>query len=154
MSRIKLISIFGVAAVVLLWMTSSCIRLTRTAALEQPAYVLETHLLSVEMKVQNDWAEPAEPKAVFKKGTDRNVFSFIRLKDMLGEHKLFWKWYDPSGKLYRLTDAITIGKVGQTFETYIAWDQIYLFEEKENGTWIVAVFVDDRLLASREFTIQ
>jgi hypothetical protein len=154
MSRTRLVPIFSIAAVVFVWVTSSCIRFTRAATLEQPAYVLETHLLSAEVKVQNDWAEPAEAKAVFKKGTDNNVFSFIRLKDMLGEHTLFWKWYEPSGKLYRLTDAITIGKVGQMFETYIAWDQIFLFEEKENGTWTVAVFMDDRLLASREFTIQ
>jgi hypothetical protein len=154
MSRTRLVPIFSIAAVVFVWVTSSCIRFTRAATLEQPAYVLETHLLSAEVKVQNDWAEPAEAKAVFKKRTDNNVFSFIRLKDMLGEHTLFWKWYEPSGKLYRLTDAITIGKVGQMYETYIAWDQIFLFEEKENGTWTVAVFMDDWLLASREFTIQ
>jgi hypothetical protein len=53
-----------------------------------------------------------------------------------------------------MTDSITIGKQGLVFSAYIAWDQIYLFEEKENGTWTVAVFMDDRLLASREFTIQ
>ena len=109
-SRMKPIPIFGAAAAVLLWLTSSCIRFARAAALEQPAFVLETCLLSAEMRVQNDRAEPAEAKVVFKEGTDKNVFSFIRLKDMLGQHKLFWKWYDPSGKLYRLTDAITIGK--------------------------------------------
>jgi hypothetical protein len=154
MSRTRFVPIFGVAAIVVSWLMSSCIRLTKAAALEQPAYVLETHLLSAEMKIQDDWAEPAEPKTIFKKGTDKNVFSFIRLKDMLGEHKLFWKWYDPSGKLYRLTEAITIGKQGQVFSAYVAWDQIYLFVEKENGTWTVAVFMDDRLLASREFTIQ
>lgn len=153
MSRTRSIPIFGIAAVFLLGLTSSCIRFTKAAALVQPVYILETRPLSAEAKVQNDWAEAAEAKAIFKKGTDKNVFSFIRLKDMLGERKLFWKWYDPSGKLYRLTDAITIGKQGQVFATYIAWDQIYLFEEKENGTWTVAVFMDDRLLASREFTI-
>jgi len=137
-----------------LFWTSSCIRFTRSAALQDPAFVLEQGILCADLKMQNDWAEPAEDKTVFKKGTDKNVFSFIRLKAMLGEHKLFWKWYDPSRRLYRVTDPITIGKEGQAFEKYIAWDQIYLFEEKENGTWTVAVFVDDRLLVSKEFVIQ
>jgi len=154
MSRTRFIPIFSVAAAVLLGLTSSCIRFTSASALEYPVYILETHILSAEVKVQNDWAEPAEAKAVFKKGADKSVFSFIRLKNMLGEHKLFWKWYDPSGKLYRLTEAIAIGKPGRVFATYIAWDQIFLFEDKENGTWTVAVFMDDRLLASKEFTIQ
>jgi hypothetical protein len=147
-------ALLGIILIVELGFAPACIRFTRAAALEQPAYVLETYLLSAEMKVQNDWAEPAEEKTAFKKGTDKNVFSFIRLKDMLGEHKILWKWYDPSGKLYRMTDAISIGKADQMFEKYIAWDQIYLFQEKDNGTWTVAVFLDDRLLASREFTIQ
>jgi hypothetical protein len=39
-------------------------------------------------------------------------------------------------------------------EKYIAWDQIHLFKEKENGTWTVDMFMDDRLLVSKEFVIQ
>jgi hypothetical protein len=132
----------------------SCIRFTRSAALQDPAFVLEQGILCADLKMQDDWAEPAEVKTIFRKGTDKNVFSFIRLKSMLGEHKLFWKWYNPARRLYRVTDPITIGKEGQAFEKYIAWDQIYLFEEKENGTWTVAVFMDDRLLVSKEFVIQ
>lgn len=140
--------------VVMLVAVPACIRLTRAAALEQPSYILETCLCSAEIIIQDDWAQPAEPKTIFQKGTDKNVFSFLRLKDMIGEHKIVWKWYEPSGKLYRQTDPITVGKEGLVFAAYIAWDQIYLFEEKENGTWTVAIFIDGRLLASREFRIE
>jgi len=105
-----------VILICVLFCTSSCIRFTRSAALQGPAFVLEQSILCADLKMQNDWAEPAEDKMVFKKGADKNVFSFIRLKAMLGEHKLFWKWYDPSRRLYRVTDPITIGKEGQAFE--------------------------------------
>jgi hypothetical protein len=153
MSRTKSAPMFGVAAIVVLWLMSSCIRFIRSDALQEPAFVLEQCILCADLNIQNDWAEPMESKTTFKKGTDKNVFSFIQLKAVVGEHRIFWKWYDPALKLYRVTDPITIGREGQAFEKYIAWDQISLFEEKENGTWTVAVFMDDRLLASREFMI-
>jgi len=143
--------------VFLVWtflLSPGCLRLKRAEALKDPAFVLERHLLCADLKIQAGWAEPSESKSDFKKGSDKNVFSFICLKAMVGEHRLYWKWYDPSRRLYRQTEPITIGKGGQVFETYIAWDQIFLFEEKASGTWTVAVFIDDRLLVSKEFGIQ
>lgn len=154
MPRTNVIPIFALGAIVVFSSTSSCIQFTRSQALQEPAFVLDQGILCADLKIQNDWAEPSEGKTAFKKGSDKSVFSFIRLKAMVGQHRLHWKWYDPSRRLYRQTEPITIGKEGQAFETYIAWDQIFLFEEKASGTWTVAVFMDDRLLVSKEFAIQ
>jgi hypothetical protein len=56
--------------------------------------------------------------------------------------------------LFRVGEKISIGESGKSFDRYIAWDQISINEEKKNGVWTVAVFLDDKLLVSRELEIR
>jgi hypothetical protein len=69
-------------------------------------------------------------------------------------YSLFWKWYAPSRRLYRVTDKISVGEEGKIFERYIAWDVIYVSEDKESGVWTVAVFMDDKVIAVKDFEIK
>ncbi len=131
----------------------ACIRF-RPTALEEPTTLLERAVLCNRVDAQNGWAESSPEQKIFTKGKDSRVFYFLELRDIRGEHTLFWKWYDPSRKLFRAAEKISIGEKGKVFEKYIAWDQILVSEEKDSGVWTVAVFLDDKLLASRELEIR
>ncbi|MFB0566358.1 MAG: hypothetical protein ACETWK_11875 [Candidatus Aminicenantaceae bacterium] len=104
--------------------------------------------------MKDNWANPADEKVVFIKGEDPRIYSFLSFKNVREEHFLVWKWYDPNNKVYRLTDEIKIGKGNQYFEKFIAWDNIFLFEEKDKGKWKVAIFLDEVLLDTIEFEVK
>jgi len=132
---------------------SGCIRF-RASALVPPTVVLERAVFCTALDQKNGWAEPIQEKTLFKKGEDSSVYSFLTLKDLQGAHTLFWKWYDSSRRLYRATDKIAIGEEGKVFERYIAWDMVYVSEDKKKGAWTVAIFLDDRLFSAKEFEIK
>jgi hypothetical protein len=134
-------------------LAAACVRFT-PPVLDEPFVVLERAVFCSSLDQKDNWAEPAGEKAIFKKGTDANVYSFLELRDLRGAHTLLWKWYDPSRRLYRETEGIAVGENGKIFDRYIAWDLINVTEGKENGVWTVAVFMDGRLFASKEFEIR
>jgi hypothetical protein len=135
-----------------LW-AAACIRLV-PPPVERPPAVLERLILCATVTPRDGWAEPSTGKAVFRKGEDANVFSFLAFKDLVGEHALVWKWFGPAGALYRATDPIAVGAAGRAFDTYIAWDRIYVSDDKADGKWTAAVFLDGALLAVKTFEIK
>ncbi len=134
-------------------LAAACVRFT-PPVLEEPFVVLERAVFCSSLDLKDNWAVPAGEKAIFKKGTDANVYSFLALKDLSGAHALLWKWYNPSRRLYRETEGIVVGENGKIFDRYIAWDLINVTEGKENGVWTIAVFMDSRLFVSKEFEIR
>jgi hypothetical protein len=132
---------------------SGCLRF-RLLSLDEPTVVFERVVFCASLDQKKGWAEPIGEKALFMKGVDSNVYSFLNLRDLHGVHSLFWKWYAPSRRLYRVTDKISVGEEGKIFERYIAWDVIYISEDKESGAWTVAVFMDDKVIAVKDFEIK
>jgi hypothetical protein len=133
---------------------SSCAIRFKYPDLEEPEAVCERMVCCGSIEEKSGWAESVDEKTAFAKGTDPAVYSFVSFKELRGAHTLSWKWYDPSRRLYRATDPIGIGGRERAFDRYIAWDKIAVSDDKENGSWTVAVFLDDRLLVSREFEIK
>lgn len=119
-----------------------------------PPFELESVILCNKIEMKDNWAYPKEEKKVFIKGEDKNIISFVSFKHMKGQHLLQWKWYNPKKEIYRETEEIKIGEGNKYFEKYIAWDRIFLFEEKENGIWTTAIFLDGKLLETVEFEIK
>lgn len=133
---------------------AGCLRILPKDRPELPAAVLHRHVLCAAVEVRGDWAEPGKDASSFRVGTDPAVHSFLELRDLRGRHELHWKWYDPARALIRSSDPVAVGEEGKTFGRYIAWDRILLHRDREPGMWTVAVFVDDRLAASRTFEVR
>ncbi len=152
-AQMKVINIILIVLLILIPFTS-CIQFKPEKIPSISFPVLEKIVLCEHIRKESNWAYPEESKVVFIKGEDKRIFCFLSLKEIKGEHFLEWKWYDPHGKIYRSTKKIKIGKEGQYFEKFIAWDGIFLFEEKEIGKWKVIVFLDNKLLETVEFEIK
>ena len=132
---------------------AACIRLTPTPV-ERPAAVLERMIFCSAVTPNDGWAEPTGDKVDFKKGEDASVYSFLAFRDLQGAHTLTWRWFRPSRTLYRATDPIPVGADGKVYESYIAWDRLFVSEDKETGEWTAAVFLDGALLAVKSFEIK
>ena len=143
----------GLALLAAVLTASSCIRLTPTPV-ERPAAVLERMIFCSAVMPKDGWAEPAGDKVVFKKGEDASVYSFLAFRDLQGAHTLTWRWFGPSRTLFRATDPIPVGADGKFYQSYIAWDRLFVSEDKETGEWTVAVFLDGALLAAKSFEIR
>jgi hypothetical protein len=132
----------------------ACVRLAPRQAADEPKAAIDRHVFAAAVEKSGDWAEPRDEKDVFIKGRDGAVISFVSLKDLQDEHTLAWKWYDPAGKLYRAPDPIKIGRPGQLFSRYIAWDEIRVFEAQDDGRWTTALFLDGVLALTARFEIK
>ncbi len=59
-----------------------------------------------------------------------------------------------AGPAALLAVVLAVGEAGKAFERYVAWDTIFVSDDKEPGTWRVAVFLDERLLVSGRFEVK
>jgi hypothetical protein len=135
-------------------MAVSCIRLVPRPDLDEPKAAVDRHALAGTVEKGAEGAEPRDEKDVFVKGRDPAVFSFLSLMDLQDEHTVAWKWYDPSGRLYKETAPVTVGRPGQVFARYVAWDEVKIFEAQDEGRWTVAVLLDGAVALTSRFEIQ
>jgi hypothetical protein len=133
---------------------SGCIRWKPARPLVLPPLSLENFITCEEVVHQEESPEPAGNKAVFARGEESRACAFLRFENIRGEHYLVWKWYGPKGRLYRASDEVRIGEADNYFEKFMAWDNIFLSEDKEPGQWKVAVFLDGKFLESRSFEVK
>jgi len=140
----------GAAAI----LSASCVRLLPGPPPEDPAAVVERHILCAGVKETGEWAEPGEPKSAFKNGEDGAVVSFLQFRNLQGAHTLAWKWYDPARALIRSSEPVAIGLDGRQFERIVAWDRIVLHDARDPGFWTVVVLIDGRVANSRAFEIR
>jgi hypothetical protein len=133
---------------------AGCVRLAPRQAVDEPKAFIDRHVFAAAVEKSGEWAEPRDEKDVFVKGRDASVFSFVSLKDLQDEHTLAWKWYDPAGRLYRSTDPIKIGLADRLFARYIAWDEIRVFAEQDDGRWTLVVYLDGAVALSARFEIK
>jgi hypothetical protein len=150
----KKISLFLLTLLALLVFLNACLQFKSDKIPSFPSPALEKSVMCERVDVKDDWAHPTDEKVIFVKGEDKRIHSFLSFRNVKDEHVLEWKWYDPQNRVYRSSKRIKIGKKGHYFEKYIAWDVIFLFEEKETGKWKTAIFLDGRLLDTVEFEIR
>jgi len=131
----------------------SCVRLAPQTIAELPAAVSDRSVLCADVIRTDDWADLALVGTTFSKSRDTSVCSVLVFKPLRGRHRLAWKWYDPSGRIVRESDAVGIGEEGTEFDRYISWDRLSLAADMTGGRWTVAYFIDDRFAGSREFDL-
>ena len=125
----KKVLLFFSALLLLFFFFEACLQFRPDEIPSLPSPVLEKSVLCARVDVQDEWADSIDEKVIFVKGEDKRIYSFLSFKNVKDEHFLEWKWYDPHNRVYRWSERIKIGKKGQYFEKYIAWDSIFLFEE-------------------------
>lgn len=89
---------------------------------------------------------------------DNEVAAYLECKNLSGEHKLKWEWYDSNGNLYLSTGDYLLTTAKEKYRKEVkAWHKLSIRGEKVAnypGDWQVKVYFDGELIASRGFKIE
>jgi len=89
---------------------------------------------------------------------DPAIITHVKFANVSGKHKVQWKWYEPSGKLYYQTKNYKIGpSKGYIVDEATTWHKISVKDEKASlypGNWKVELYFDGDLITSKQFEIE
>jgi hypothetical protein len=108
----------------------------------------------------NDQTVPAAPinSSITFSPKDEEIVAFLKIQNLWGKHTLKWDWYSPDSSLYYSTGNHSIQSAdGKFFKELAAWHRISIRGEKAAkfmGVWVVNVFLDNELVASRKFRLE
>jgi len=124
--------------------------------IKQPQFKIVKATLAKEIYDRGTYAVPRNPTTHFST-EDREVISYIKLKNLSGKHRIRWDWYKPDGTLYSSTGNYHIGtRRGKYRKESSVWHKMLIKGDKaENypGKWHVDILFDDKLVESNKFTL-
>jgi hypothetical protein len=89
---------------------------------------------------------------------DTKVVAYVKFANVSGRHSVNWKWYGPNGKLYSESKPYQFKTAQNRYvESASAWHTLSIKgDEAQNhpGDWSVKIFYDDRLMATKAFTVR
>lgn len=99
--------------------------------------------------------QPHKAGNTFKMGEDE-IWLLVCLGNLEGYHTMKWRWYAPDGSLFADTGNFDINPDGGFHRLVTVWDNLQLNttdEKKSLGKWMVAVFLDEKLIGTNYFFI-
>ncbi|MCC7201694.1 MAG: hypothetical protein IT393_03375 [Nitrospirae bacterium] len=121
-----------------------------------PDFRLAETSLTKQIYVKDTTAVPIEPTLVYTT-EDREVISYIKLKNLSGEHRLRWDWIGPDGGIYSSSgDYLLKASKGRYREETVAWHRLTIRGNRASdlpGEWQIRVYIDGSLVIQRGFTI-
>ena len=100
---------------------------------------------------------PAVDRASEFLTTDKKAISWVEIGDVTDEHVLTWKWFKPSGSLYREDGPILVGSSGATYPIVPVAQEFTIFADQEvtsnPGEWRAEVHLDGHRLGAERFQI-
>jgi len=90
--------------------------------------------LTKRLYVKAETAVPIEPTLTFTTD-DNEAISYVKLRNLAGEHKLRWDWINPKGEIYTSSGDYTLSA------------------SHSQGEWQIRVYLDGSLIIQKGFTI-
>ena len=122
-----------------------------------PSFKLAESTLTKRLYVKDTTAVPIEPTLTFTT-EDSEAISYVKLKNLAGEHKLRWDWIGPKGEIYSSSgDYVLKASKGRYREEVVAWHKLSIrgaMASPSPGDWQIRIYLDDTLIIQKGFTIQ
>ena len=113
--------------------------------------------LTKRLYVKETTAVPIEPTLTFTT-EDSEAISYIKLKNLAGEHILRWDWIGPKGDIYSSSgDYVMRASRGRYREEVVAWHRLSIRGDRASyspGEWQIRIYLDGKLIIQKGFTIQ
>src|SRR3972149_6140056 len=122
-----------------------------------PSFKLAEATLTKRLYVKDTTAVPIDPTLTFTT-EDSEAISYVKLKNLAGEHKLRWDWIGPKGEVYSSSGnyALKTSK-GRYREEVVAWHKLSIRGDSAShfpGEWQIMVYLDGTLIIQKGFTIE
>jgi len=86
---------------------------------------------------------------------DRDVFCFVRMKNIRKAARLRWKWYAPDLSLFKETKDMIINAEEDILETISAFDRITIpAEGRSEGQWTIVLIMDREFIGRKTFVVK
>src|SRR3989304_7300821 len=122
-----------------------------------PSFKLAESTLTKRLYVKETTAVPIEPTLIFTT-EDSEAISYVKLKNLTGEHKLRWDWIGPKGEIYSSSgDYVLKASKGRYREEVVAWHKLSIRGDRAShspGEWQIKIYLDDTLILQKGFTIE
>ncbi len=99
--------------------------------------------------------KPVDSKQRFSK-KDEKIYIHLTIEEYQKEHTLSWEWVQPNGELFDtlnldLEAAADLGY--KTIRDYFVWSWLNTssLDDSMKGIWIINVYVDDKIVLTRQF---
>ncbi|MCC6543830.1 MAG: hypothetical protein IT392_04930 [Nitrospirae bacterium] len=113
--------------------------------------------LTRRLYVKDTTAVPIEPTLTFST-EDTEAISYVKFKNLTGEHRLRWEWVGPKGDIYTSSgDYVMSASKGRYREEVVAWHRLSIRGDKASyspGEWQIRVYLDGTLIIQKGFTIR
>ena len=121
-----------------------------------PSFKFAEASLTKSLYVKETTAVPIEPTLAFST-EDSEAISYVKLKNLAGEHKLRWDWIDPKGDVFISSgDYIMSASKGRYREEVVAWHRLSIRGDRASyfpGEWQIRVYLDGAQIIQKGFTI-
>lgn len=118
-----------------------------------PENLLKTLVLCKNVVPDDELLAPVDITSDFER-TDGSVICFVELATVSQPITLQWKWYAPSGVLFKETAAVPVNKSQIYLETVTAYDKLDIQKEDPSvGRWVTVILIDGKLAGRRNFSI-
>src|SRR3989304_3591807 len=122
-----------------------------------PSFKLAEATLTKRLYIKDTTAVPIEPTLTFTT-EDSEAISYVKLKNLTGEHKLRWDWIGPKGEIYSSSgDYVLKASKGRYREEVVAWHKLSIRGDRAShspGEWQIKIYLDDTLILQKGFTIE
>src|SRR3972149_3806057 len=145
-----------VIIVVISAMFCACATAKKDTATLPPVKFAEA-TLTKRLYIKDTTAVPIEPTLTFTT-EDSEAISYVKLKNLAGEHKLRWDWIGPKGEIYSSSgDYILSASKGRYREEVVAWHKLSIRGDRAShspGEWQIRIYLNDTLILQKGFTIE
>ncbi len=122
-----------------------------------PSFRLAESTLTKRLYVKETTAVPIEPALTYTTG-DSEAISYVKLRNLTGEHKLRWDWIEPKGGIYQTSGDYSLSASrGKYREEVVAWHRLSIRGDGASrfpGEWQIRVYLDGTLVVQKGFMIQ
>lgn len=124
---------------------------------KSPQLYYEDPVLSKRIDDRGTEGVPLHPTTTFSTQA-RKAIASLKLRNLSGRHTFRYDWYDPNGDLYYSTGNCPIQAArGEYLREATTWHSLPIYGERAAnypGDWKVRIYLDNKLIASKSFTIK
>jgi len=128
-----------------------------TKEIKTPPFTYGDPVLSKGIEQRSTEGIPLIPATTFFT-TDQEVIASLKLANVSGSHRIRWDWHDPQGTLFCSTGDYPLSvSEGSYREQVTAWHSLSVKDTEaaqRPGTWKLHLYLDNALIASKDFTLQ
>ena len=119
---------------------------------EDPGWGIGYFIVSNSLESIIGNKNPKKTKMI--RSSDNNIYAIIKIHHIEKTARIRWAWYGPDKKIVKRSEYTDVNRGKKFLEYFLIWNSLdKRFFKNKKGGWSVAVIVNGRLFATKNFNI-